>query len=155
MARRDLCAERSLEGVRTPITAAVVRGNLRQSSLPARRGGKGGNFPLVPMWGSARFARMRTVVKDSRFELISEILKPDAKKRLTLGQAVAEAGVAYNVYRNRLGQIILDPVKAVPAYETWLYENKPALAAVKRGLADSAAGRTKSRGSFAAHAKED
>ncbi len=107
------------------------------------------------MWGSARFARMSTVVKDSRFELISEILKPDAKKRLTLGQAVAEAGVAYNVYRNRLGQIMLDPVKAVPAYETWLYENKPALAAVKRGLADSAAGRTKSRGSFAAHAKED
>jgi hypothetical protein len=46
-------------------------------------------------------------------------------------------------------------VKAVPAYETWLYENKSALASVKRGLADSAAGRTKSRGSFAAHAKED
>ena len=107
------------------------------------------------MWDITNFSPMSTLVKDSQFELISEILKPDAKKRLTLGQALAQAGVAYNVYRNRLGQIMLDPVKAVPAYETWLYENKSALASVKRGLADSAAGRTKSRGSFAAHAKED
>lgn len=98
---------------------------------------------------------MRTLVKDSRFELVSEILKPDAKKRLTLGQALTQTGVTYNVYRNRLGQIMLDPVKAVPVSETWLYENKSALASVKRGLADSAAGRTKKRGSFAAYARED
>lgn len=98
---------------------------------------------------------MSTLVKDSRFELITEILKPDAKTRLTLGQALAQAGVAYNVYRNRLGQIMLDPVKAVPVSETWLYDNKSALASVKRGLLESAAGRTKKRGSFAAYAKED
>lgn len=98
---------------------------------------------------------MRSVVKDSRFELVTEILKPDAKKRLTLGQVLQEEGVAYNVYRNRLGQIMLDPVKAVPVSETWLYDNPPALAAVKRGLADSAAGRTRKRGSFAAYAKEE
>jgi len=98
---------------------------------------------------------MSTLVKDSRFELITAVLKPDAKKRLTLGQAFVHAGVAYNVYRNRLGQIMLDPVMAVPVSEAWLFENKPALAAVKRGLADSAAGRTKKRGSFAAYAKEE
>lgn len=98
---------------------------------------------------------MRSVVKDSRFELVTEILKPDSKKRLTLGQALKEEGVAYNVYRNRLGQIMLDPVKAVPVSETWLYANPEALAAVKRGLADSAAGRTRRRGSFAAYAEED
>jgi hypothetical protein len=98
---------------------------------------------------------MSTLVKDTRFELVTEIIKPDAKTRLTLGQALAQAGVAYNIYRNQLGQIMLDPVKAVPAYETWLYANKPALASVKRGLAQSAAGRTKKRGSFAAYAKED
>ncbi len=98
---------------------------------------------------------MTTLVKDSHFELITEILKPDAKKRLTLGQAFAHAGVAYNVYRNRLGQIMLDPVKAVPAYEAWLFQNKAALASVKRGLIESAAGRTKKRGSFAAYANGD
>jgi hypothetical protein len=98
---------------------------------------------------------MATLVRDSHFELITEIIKPDSKKRLSLGPALEQSGVAYNVYRNQLGQIMLDPVKAVPAYETWLFANKPALDSVKRGLADSAAGRTKKRGSFASYAKED
>lgn len=92
---------------------------------------------------------MASIVKDSHFELVAEIVKPDAKQRLSLGPAMIQAGVAYNVYRNRLGQIMLDPVKTIPAYESWLCENKPALAAIKRGLADSAVGRTKKRGSFA------
>jgi len=96
---------------------------------------------------------MERVIKDTHFELVTEIQRPDAKKRLSLGSAIEHLGSAYNIYRNRLGQIMLDPVKAVPAYETWLFENKPALASVKRGLADSAAGRTKNLGSFAAHAK--
>jgi hypothetical protein len=96
---------------------------------------------------------MERVIKDTDFELVTEIQKPDAKKRLSLGHAMKQVGSAYNIYRNRLGQIMLDPVKAVPVYETWLFENKPALASVKRGLADSAAGRTKNLGSFAAHAK--
>jgi hypothetical protein len=97
---------------------------------------------------------MEYVVKETHFELLIEIQKTDAKKRLSLGSAVEEAGSIYNIYRNSLGQIMLDPVKAVPAYETWLFSNKPALASVKRGLEDSAAGRTKNLGSFAAHAKD-
>ncbi|MCX6950344.1 MAG: hypothetical protein NTX39_11870 [Opitutae bacterium] len=56
---------------------------------------------------------MSTLVKYTGFELVTELLKPDAKKRLTLGQAMVHAGVAYNVYRNRLGQIMLDPVMAI------------------------------------------
>jgi hypothetical protein len=98
---------------------------------------------------------MKTVIKDTHFELVTEIQKTDAKRRLSLGQAVEEAGAAYNIYRNRLGQIVLDPVKAVPAYEMWLFENKPALDSVKRGLDDAAAGRVKNLGSFATHADED
>lgn len=98
---------------------------------------------------------MRGIIKDGDFRLVTEIQKPDAKKRLSLGQALAEEGVAYNVYCNRLGQIVLDPVKAIPAYEAWLFHNKEALAAVKQGLADSAAGRTKNLGSFAAHGEKD
>lgn len=97
---------------------------------------------------------MDAVVKDHHFELVTEHQKPDSKKRLSLGGAMSKAGSAYNIYRNRLGQIVLDPVMAVPAYEAWLFGNKKALASVKRGLADSAAGRTKSLGSFAAHAED-
>jgi hypothetical protein len=94
-----------------------------------------------------------TVIKNSDFELVSEFAQPDAKKRLSLGGALGGV-TAYNIYRNTLGQIILDPVKAVPASEMWLYENPQALASVKQGLRESAEGKTVYRGSFARHAKE-
>lgn len=94
-----------------------------------------------------------TVIKNSDFQLISEFAQPDAKKRLSLGEAVGGA-TAYNIYRNPLGQLVLDPVKAVPASETWLYENVQALAGVKQGLRESAEGKSVVRGSFAKYAKE-
>jgi hypothetical protein len=93
------------------------------------------------------------VIKNSEFQLVSEFAQPDAKKRLSLGEALSGA-TAYNIYRNTLGQIVLDPVKAVPASEMWLYENPPALASVKQGLRESAEGKTVDRGSFSKHAKE-
>ncbi|MGA9306857.1 MAG: hypothetical protein WBW31_15745 [Candidatus Sulfotelmatobacter sp.] len=93
------------------------------------------------------------VIKNPDFQLVSEFAQPDAKKRLSLGEALSGA-TAYNIYRNPLGQIVLDPVKAVPASEMWLYENPRALASVKRGLRESAEGKSVYRGSFARHAKE-
>lgn len=98
---------------------------------------------------------MGNVIKDTRFTLVTEIQKTDAKKRLSIGQAMEEPAAAYNIYRNPLGQIVLDPVKAVPVYETWLFENRKAWTSVKRGLADSAAGRTRNLGSFTAHVGGD
>jgi len=93
------------------------------------------------------------VIRNADFRLISEFAQPDAKKRLSLGQALSDA-TAYNIYRNSLGQLILDPVKAIPAAEMWLYENPQALASVKQGLRESAEGKRVYRGSFAKHAKE-
>jgi hypothetical protein len=93
------------------------------------------------------------ILKNADFRLVSEFAQPDAKKRLSLGEALGN-GTAYNIYRNALGQIILDSVRAVPASEMWLYENPKALAAVKRGLRESAEGKSIYRGSFARHAKE-
>jgi hypothetical protein len=93
------------------------------------------------------------VIKNEDFQLISEFAQPDAKKRLSLGEALG-GFTAYNIYRNTLGQIILDPVRAIPASEMWLYENPQALASVKRGLRESAEGKGIYRGSFAKHAKE-
>jgi hypothetical protein len=90
---------------------------------------------------------MSSIVKDESFELVAEFVRPDAKKRITLGLATASK-VVYQIYRNRLGQIMLDPVKPVPAYESWLYENPAALAAVKQGLKESAEGKQVYRGSF-------
>jgi hypothetical protein len=96
---------------------------------------------------------MPAVIKNPDFRLVSEFAQPDAKKRLSLGEALSGA-TAYNIYRNPLGQIVLDPVKAVPASEMWLYENAQVLATVKRGLRESAGGESVYRGSFAKHAKE-
>ncbi len=94
------------------------------------------------------------VLKNTDFQLVSEFSQPDAKKRLSLGAALVDA-TAYNIYRNSLGQLILDPVKAVPASEMWLYENAAALASVKQGLRESAEGKSIYRGSFAKAARID
>jgi hypothetical protein len=93
-----------------------------------------------------------TIIRDSDFELVSEFAQPDAKRRLSLGEALHGA-TAYNIYRNPLGQLILDPVKTVPVSEMWLYENPQALASVKQGLRESADGKSVYRGSFAKSAK--
>lgn len=93
-----------------------------------------------------------TIIKNSDFQLVSEFAQPDAKKRLSLGDALRGA-TAYNIYRNPLGQLVLDPVKTVPASEMWLYENAEALASVKKGLRESIEGKSVHRGSFAKHAK--
>jgi hypothetical protein len=94
-----------------------------------------------------------TILKDSDFKLVSEFAQPDAKKRLSLGEALQDAK-AFNIYRNSLGQLILDPVRTIPASEMWLYENPQALASVKKGLRESAEGNSVYRGSFARHARD-
>jgi hypothetical protein len=96
---------------------------------------------------------MQQVIRNTDFKLISQFAQPDAKKRLSLGEAIA-GGTAFNIYRNALGQIVLDPVRAVPASEMWLYENEAALASVKQGLRESNEGKSVYRGSFAKHSKE-
>jgi hypothetical protein len=93
------------------------------------------------------------VIKNTDFQLVTEFAQPDAKRRLSLGGALA-GGSAFNVYRNALGQLFLDPVKAIPESEAWLFENPRALASVKQGLKESAEGKRIYRGSFAKHAKE-
>jgi hypothetical protein len=93
------------------------------------------------------------VIKDADFHLVSEFARPDAKKRLSLGGALLGT-TAFNIYRNAVGQFVLDPVKAIPASEAWLFENPAALASVKQGLKESAEGKRVYHGSFAKFATE-
>ena len=78
--------------------------------------------------------------------LTSKKVRPDAKGRIFLG-ALAEGVSSYTVIKDH-GRIILEPNVEIPAKEKWLWENKAALQQVKKGLKDSAASKTKSRGSF-------
>ena len=98
------------------------------------------------------FVRMSaTVLKNNKFSLVSKYVTMDSKKRVRLANAVGEA---FNVYRNTIGQIILDPVEVVPASEAWLWKNKAALTSVKRGLRQAEEGKEHDLGSFAHYAKE-
>jgi len=89
--------------------------------------------------------------------LIARDIRPDAKKRVTLGKALTglEDDVRFDVYRNASGQIVLDPQVSIPASEAWLYRNPGALAAVRQGLLEAAEGKTVYLGSFASYADEE
>jgi len=62
----------------------------------------------------------------------------DERGRLTLGREFA--GCTVVVDDSDPGRILVTPMKLVPAAEAWLYENKTALAMLRRGLAESKAG---------------
>ncbi|MBI4533389.1 MAG: hypothetical protein HY711_05520 [Candidatus Melainabacteria bacterium] len=67
--------------------------------------------------------------------------EPDNKHRVSLGTAVkTPAGVRYKVLQNDLGQILLDPVKTVPAYEAWIYENPDRIESIRRGIMQAQSG---------------
>ena len=81
------------------------------------------------------------VIKDKDFEKIADSVKPDAKRRVVLQGVQIQEGVTYHIYKNSVGQIVLDPQVTIAASEMWLFKNPKALASVRRGLLESAQGR--------------
>lgn len=65
----------------------------------------------------------------------------DSRKRVPLGRLVK--GLSTNLFNAQIidGKIVLEPMKAIPEREAWLYQNPEALASVKRGLKDAAEGK--------------
>ena len=92
-----------------------------------------------------------------QLELIARDVRPDSKRRVTLGKALAglDEDVRFDVYRNPDGQIVLDPQVSIPASEAWLYRNREALASVRRGLQEAAEEKAVFVGSFAQYADEE
>ena len=74
-------------------------------------------------------------------------VRPDSKGRITLGKWAKDVS-SYLVHPGENGKLVLEPFFEVPAQEAWLFENKEALASVKRGLKESAEGGLRLRGSF-------
>lgn len=81
------------------------------------------------------------VIRDEVFERVADSVKPDAKRRVLLQGIQIQEGTTYHIYKNRIGQIVLDPQVTIPASEVWLFKNPEALASVMRGLSDAAEGR--------------
>lgn len=81
-------------------------------------------------------------------------VRPDAKGRITLGK-LAKGVSSFRVIPGKHGRFILEPYAEIPAREKWLFENKPALAKIKRGLQQSAKGKVRKIGSFAKHVDDN
>lgn len=80
-----------------------------------------------------------TIIKDRNFKELAEV-RTDSKNRIGLGRRVSPKAHLYRLYQNEAGQIILDPMIAIPAYEAWLFTNKKAEASVLKGLEDARQG---------------
>ena len=61
----------------------------------------------------------------------------DSKKRIPLGRLLK--GISANLFNAEVidGKIVLEPMKAIPERETWLYQNPEAISSVMRGLKDA------------------
>jgi len=69
--------------------------------------------------------------------------EPDSRNRVQLGTSIkTPAGVRYRVKKNDQGQILLDPVKLVPAYEAWFHENQERVASFNLAVAEAEAGQS-------------
>lgn len=78
----------------------------------------------------------------------TSILKPDAKGRITLGKLAKGISSFHVMVNNKKGQIILEPYAEIPLRESWLFNNKMALAQLNNGIKDSAKGQTRPREDF-------
>ena len=84
---------------------------------------------------------MVSVLRDTELTKVADNVKPDAKKRVVLPKSLVREGITYAIYKNSIGQIVLDPQVTIPASEAWLFNNPDAMASVRRGLSDAAQGR--------------
>ncbi|MBF0511324.1 MAG: hypothetical protein HQL13_03250 [Candidatus Omnitrophica bacterium] len=71
------------------------------------------------------------------------LLTIDSRKRIPLGKVLLGKDVTLFDAKVEGGRIILEPMRAVPEREAWLYKNPKALDSVMRGLKDSSEGRVK------------
>ncbi len=85
--------------------------------------------------------------------LEEKVVRPDAKGRICLGP-LAKGVSSFRLSVDEEHRIVLVPYSEIPAREKWLFDNPDALASVKRGLSDSAAGRVTAQGSFAQFAAD-
>jgi hypothetical protein len=87
------------------------------------------------------------------FRKVKEIVEPDSRGRVSIG-AITK-GKSYSVQVNDAGQILLDPVVAIPERELWLWQNSEALTSVQRGLQQAVVGEVQDLGSFAQYANTE
>jgi hypothetical protein len=87
-----------------------------------------------------------------RFKPAGQV-SPDSKGRVTLGK-FAKGVSSFRITVDSEGRVLLEPFVEIPAREQWLFNNREALKSVRKGLRESAEGKTESLGSFAKYLKD-
>ena len=77
-------------------------------------------------------------VDDDFYEIGTKAI--DDRNRLTIGEYI-KGSKRVRLYKNERGEILLMPVVEIPASELWLYQNKEALASIRKGLEDASKGK--------------
>ena len=80
--------------------------------------------------------------------------KPDSKGRITLG-GWAEGVSSFAIKKGKDNCIILVPYAEIPAREKWVYDDKPTVEKLKRGIQDAGEGRISSMGDFKKYTEDD
>lgn len=104
-----------------------------------------------------QFPQYVTIKVELNISILMEqinILKPDAKGRITLG-VLAKGVSSFHVTHDKEGRIILEPYTEIPLREKWLYNNKIALKQVFQGIKDAAHDKLISKGDFSKYLDDD
>jgi hypothetical protein len=64
----------------------------------------------------------------------------DGRQRLTFGELL-KGFKRVRLYKNGLGEILIQPVVEIPASELWIFQNKEAFSNVQKGLKDASEGK--------------
>ncbi len=80
-------------------------------------------------------------------------IRPDAKGRIPLG-SLADGVSSFSITLEG-DKIILQPYTEIPSSEKWLFDNKPALHSLKKGLSQLEGSSLISKGSFTKYTDDD
>jgi hypothetical protein len=81
------------------------------------------------------------------FYPIKNLVSADGRGRITLGAEIKTK--QFRVFKNNLGQILLDPLVSIPEREIWLWQNQSALQSLQKGLQEASQGEIYEMESFA------
>lgn len=81
-------------------------------------------------------------------------VRVDQKGRISLPKNLCAGVSSFLISQDTDGRLVLEPFAEIPARELWVHANPIAKEQIQRGLAQSAAGETLDRGSFAQYADD-
>ena len=96
------------------------------------------DFPTVPLDHSGKVGDTWDMARSSTLTR-----KTDSKGRITLGESLANRTMIVEQHGD---EIVLRLARVIPEREAWLYDNKQALASLRRGLKQAKAGRFARKG---------